>query len=132
VTLRATLPPSRGASYVVVHRDDSETKSSVLTLSLYKTSVPQLFSVSTAAVDPVNIDAHYAWIGKSVVVTLNNDTQHPHLVALQGGVADLGLLPFQPAAIPGQDTIAKTPQPKPAVPDAVRQLPDPVLPETKQ
>lgn len=134
VVLHATLPPPQhGASYSVVHSDDiPEMKASAVTLYMYRSRIPQLFSVSTAVVEPVNIEAHYDWMTKSVVVTLNNDQSTKRAIALQGnGFADIGQLRFTPASQPGAQTIARTPQPKPPVARELSALPDPVLPVQK-
>ena len=134
VVLRAPLPPPQhGTSYSVVHSDDiSEMKASAVTLSLYRSRIPQIFEVSTAVVHPVTIEAYYDWMTKSVIVTLNNDQRTKHSIALQGnGFADIGQLPFTAAPEPGRQTIAQTQQPRPPVASEFRALPDPVLPVQK-
>ncbi|MEA2689362.1 MAG: hypothetical protein QOJ39_1674 [Candidatus Eremiobacteraeota bacterium] len=129
VILRATLPPARGASYNVVHSDDiANMSSSTLTLLMYKSRIPQVFSVSAAAIDPVNIEAHYTWMDKSIAVTLNNDKRTTRVLALSSGIADIGELSFNRAARPGVQTISKTPGPKPLLPAAASRVPDPMLP----
>jgi hypothetical protein len=125
VILRATLPPPPGSPFEVTHRDDQETTSSLLTLLLFKSSSSQLFAVSAKSVTPINIEAHYAWLDRKVVVKVDGKDQP---VTLNGAIADMGELRFTRATIPAVQSIQATAQQAPAVSAAVRRLPDPPLP----
>jgi hypothetical protein len=125
VILRATLPPPPGSPFEVTHRDDQETTSSLLTLLLFKSRSSQLFAVSAKSVTPINIEAHYAWLDRKVVVKVDGKEQP---VTLNGAFADMGELRFTRATIPAVQSIHATVQQAPVVSAAVRRLADPLLP----
>jgi hypothetical protein len=117
-----------GDSVAVTH-DAWSTDSSRVVLTLFKSRLPQNFTITTKRTGSVQLDARYVWMDKKLVVDISRGgARMTRSIPLDGFTADVGLLSFPAATVPAVAQIHATPASTPRVPATLANVSDPVLP----
>jgi hypothetical protein len=101
-----------------------------VTLTLFKSSRPQSFTLTTEHTGAVQIDAKYVWMDKNLVVHIRNGGKTvKRSIPVDGGTsAELGDLRLPPAVIPAMTRIRVTSADVPTVSQKLASTAGPVLP----
>jgi hypothetical protein len=121
ITFIAHLKPA--ASTVQIIPQDYGT-SQISQVRIYRSSNPQNFSISPQEYERVDVEAHYNWSNKDLVVTINNKTYQVPIQGISATLPDpIPLRPLKtPAPTVAHDVTLTQPQ---AVTSRERTFPDP-------